>query len=307
MGWGRVAVAGLASVLLLGCAAVEQPGADPSPGAVETPRPTDALEPVPSLSSPAQAPDPTVPATPAGRPAPGVDAPRWSPKVGATFHIQYTGKVDLTHPVDVYNLDWEQTTAEEVRFLAGRGVPAVCYVNAGAYEDFRPDRAKFPAAVLGTELAGWPGERWLDIRQLEVLLPIMAARMDVCQSKGFVAIDPDNTDGWIQQSGFPLSAQDQLTYHRALADAAHQRGLAIGLKNDVEQLDKLAAVVDFAVNEECIAYRECHRYAGFLAGGKAVFNIEYQGKPEKVCPGRPAGMVTVIATRRLNGRLTACP
>lgn len=231
----------------------------------------------------------------------------WHPKVGASFFIQYTGKVDLTHPVDVYNLDWERTSPEDIDQLTARGVAAICYFNAGAFEDFRSDKDSFPKAVIGKGLDGWPGENWLDIRQVDTLLPIMEARMDACREKGFVAVDPDNTDGWTQDTGFPLSPADQIAYQQALAREAHARGLAIGLKNDPDQIDQLGDVVDFAVNEECVAYRECDKYAAFLAGGKAVFNIEYRGDLQKVCPGRPAGMSTVIAHRSLNGKIETCP
>lgn len=233
--------------------------------------------------------------------------PWWTPDVGATFLIQYTGKVDFSRPFDVYNLDWERTNASDVTQLRDRGVASVCYLNAGAYEDFRPDKDSFPASVIGNDLDGWPGEKWLDVRQISTLLPIMTARMDVCKSKGFVAIDPDNTDGWTQDTGFPISAADQIAYQRALAAAAHERGLAVGLKNNEDQIDDLAKDVDFAVNEECVAYRECDQYQAFLAGGKAVFNIEYKGSPTSVCPGRPAGMSTVISNRKLSGTITACP
>lgn len=233
--------------------------------------------------------------------------PWWAPQVGATFHIQYTGKVDFTRQVDVYNLDWEHTGATDVQGLRERGVASICYLNAGAFEDFRPDRDSFPAEVLGEDLDGWPGERWLDIRRIDTLLPIMTARMDVCKAKGFVAIDPDNTDGWTQRTGFPISAADQIAYQRALAREAHARGLAIGLKNDGDQLDELAGDVDFAVNEECVAHRECNLYTNFLAGGKAVFNIEYRGSLATVCPRRPAGMSTVISNRQLSGKIDACP
>lgn len=233
--------------------------------------------------------------------------PWWMPRVGATFHIQYSGKIDFTRQVDVYDLDWETTNAADVLALRARGVASICYLNAGAFEDFRSDKGSFPDQVLGEDLDGWPGERWLDVRRIDTLLPIMTARMDVCKAKGFVAIDPDNTDGWTQQTGFPITADDQVAYQQALAREAHARGLAIGLKNDGDQLAALGGEVDFAVNEECVANRECNIYRTFLAGGKAVFNIEYRGTAATVCPGRPDGMATVISTRQLSGKITACP
>lgn len=233
-------------------------------------------------------------------------APKWVPERGASFQIQYTGKIDLSLPVDVYLLDWEATTSQQIATLKARGVRTVCYINAGAYESWRSDKKSFPRSVIGSPLDGWDGENWLDVNRVDVLLPIMSARMDVCAKKGFDAIDPDNTDGWTQRSGFRISPQAQITYQTALAKAAHQRGLAIGLKNNVGQLRQLADVVDFAVNEECAEWDECDEYKDFLASGKAVFNIEYSGSKSSVCRNRPSGMSTVFKRLELDAYRLAC-
>ncbi len=228
---------------------------------------------------------------------------RWQPKVGESFVIQYTGTVDLNRSAKVYNLDWETTTAAQVSQLHSRGVHVICYLSAGSSENWRSDYGKFPASVKGAGLDGWPGENWLDVRQTGTLMPIMAARMDVCKQKGFDAVDPDNTDGWSQQTGFSISQADQVTYQRGLADAAHKRGMAIGLKNDVEQISQMAGIVDFAVNEQCNEYGECGTYTGFLASGKPVYNVEYAGG----CPtGRPAGMSSYAAKLELGPGGTIC-
>ena len=65
--------------------------------------------------------------------------------------------------------------------------------------------ASFPSAVLGAEVEGWPGERWLDIRRLDVLGPILKRRLDLCRRKGFDGVEPDNVDAYANDSGFPLS------------------------------------------------------------------------------------------------------
>ena len=50
-----------------------------------------------------------------------------------------------------------------------------------------------PKIVLGAS-NGWPGEKWLDIRRTDILLPIMHDRMqNWCKDKGFDAIEPDLT------------------------------------------------------------------------------------------------------------------
>lgn len=253
------------------------------------------------LALPGCAPSPTV------APVPSESAEGWwQPEVGATFQIQYFGPIDLGQDVDVYNLDGDDSSAEQVAELESRGIAAVCYLNAGAWEDWRADSGDFPEELIGKAMDGWRGENWLDIRAVDQLVPIMAARMDTCKEKGFVGVDPDNTDGWTQDTGFPITPEDQIAYQRALAREAHARGLAIGLKNDPDQLPDLADDVDFAVNEECVAYAECDKYADFLASGKPVFNIEYQGTPATVCPGRPAGMSTVLKDLDLGPEFQPC-
>lgn len=47
--------------------------------------------------------------------------------------------------------------------------PAPCDMHsAGSYENWRPDAADFPAADVGAPLAGWAGEKWLNIRSTAV-------------------------------------------------------------------------------------------------------------------------------------------
>lgn len=160
---------------------------------------------------------------------------------------------------------------------------AVCYVDAGTWESWRPDAGRFPASILGRS-NGWPGERWLDIRQLSVLLPIMRARALRCREAGFQAIDWDNVDGYQNRTGFPLTAAEQLRYNRLLAEIAHRLGLAAGLKNDFAQVPQLVSYFDFAADEQSLQYRECGMLEPFVRQHKPVYDIEYQGK--LACPGR---------------------
>ncbi|MFN7148418.1 MAG: endo alpha-1,4 polygalactosaminidase, partial [Microthrixaceae bacterium] len=95
--------------------------------------------------------------------------------------------------------------------------------------------------------------------------------------------EPDNIDGYTNRSGFALSGADQLAYNRMLARLAHARGLAIGLKNDLEQVPQLVTDFDFAVNEECAVYDECEVLAPFVAAGKAVFHAEYELTTDEFC------------------------
>jgi hypothetical protein len=57
-------------------------------------------------------------------------------------------------------------------------------------------------------------------------------------------------------------------------------GLAVALKNDVDQVGALEPYFDFAVNEQCFQYKECNYpppgLPGWTASGKAVLNVEYR-------------------------------
>ena len=116
-----------------------------------------------------------------------------------------------------------------------------------------------------------------------MLLPIIDARVAKCASAGFDAVEFDNVDGYTNTTGFALTAADQLMFDESLASIAHSHGLAVGLKNDLDQLGALQPDFDFAINEQCFQYKECSAYAGWLAAGKAVLEVEYGGSAKKYC------------------------
>ncbi|WP_247215415.1 endo alpha-1,4 polygalactosaminidase [Synechococcus sp. C9] len=205
-----------------------------------------------------------------------------APKV--SWQIQYTGKIDINLDVEVFNLDLFDTSPNIIETLNQRGVFVMCYFSAGSYENWRPDASRFPSQVLGKNMAGWPGEQWLDIRRLNLLAPIMEARLDLAVQKGCDGVDPDNVDGYAHDTGFPLADDDQIAYNVWLAHTAKARGLAIGLKNDIEQIPDLLSYFDWILNEECFTNRECHRLLPFIQAGKPVFVIEYEIPPQAFCP-----------------------
>ncbi len=226
----------------------------------------------------------------------------WQPAQGLRWSIQLTGEITVASDVQVIELDGEETSAETVSRVKARGAVAVCYFNAGAWEDWRVDAARFSDDVKGEPLDGWPGERWLDIRQVEQLSPIMAARMDTCRSKGFAAVDPDNLDGYVPgtNTGFAIAESDAVEYQQRLGELAHDRGLAIGLKNAPDIISEVRDHIDFATNESCLVYDECGAYAPLTSMGKPVLHIEYRGSFSEVCSASPAGFSTVLADRSLD-------
>jgi hypothetical protein len=209
------------------------------------------------------------------------------PPTDVDWQYQLRSAPDPARPFELWIVDMFDTDPEVVSDLHATGGHVACYISAGSWEDWRPDAADFPDHVLGRELEGWPGERWLDVRALDDLAPIMGARLDACAAKGFDAVDFDNVNGYSNRTGFALTADDQLAYNRWLANAAHERGLSVGLKNDGEQTAELVSYFDFAVVEQCFQYRECGLYRPFVDAGKAVLEVEYELSRNEFC-GRAA-------------------
>lgn len=226
---------------------------------------------------------------------------------GMTWQWQLQGDIDTSHDVDLYDIDLFDTDTGVIERLHADRRYVVCYFSAGSFEDWRDDADAFPEDALGESLDGWEGERWLDIRRLDVR-SILETRLDLAADKGCDGVEPDNVTGAYNDTGFDLTPADQLDFNRFLADAAHRRGLTIALKNDLEQIDELVDHFDFAVNEECHEFDECDVYQSFLASGKPVLNAEYAPEfvddPDAVCARAKAlGLSTVIFDLELDNSL----
>jgi endo-alpha-1,4-polygalactosaminidase (GH114 family) len=199
----------------------------------------------------------------------------WRPNVGLTWQWQIGNlDIDTSIEADVYDIDLyvDQAIIDE---LHAKGRKVIGYMSVGSYEDWRPDKERFAPEVLGNDYEGWKGEKWLDIRQIEKLAPILLARLDLCQSKGFDAVEPDNMEIHNNNTGFPISYDDQLKYALWLADEAHQRGLAIGVKNAPDQVQDLINHFDFAITEDAFFYDWADKMSPFIEAGKPVFAAEY--------------------------------
>jgi hypothetical protein len=235
---------------------------------------------------------------------------RWQPAPGTSWQWQLSSRPETLLDVDAYDLDGFDTSQATVDRIHANGGKTICYISVGSWENWRPDRGRFPKRVLGRDYYGWPGEKWLDIRQLDVLAPIMEARMDVCKEKGFDAVEPDNMDGYQNRTGFNITYAQQLRYNTFLAEAAHERGLAIAMKNDPDQVEDLVDLYDFAITEDCFEWNWCGEMSPFVDQNKAVLAAEYTdtgARLSRFCPKAEAlGFDAILKKRNLGAWRRSC-
>ena len=224
------------------------------------------------------------------------------------WFLQLQGTYDLSISTELYELDLFDAQTSQIATLKNNGIFVVCYFSAGSFEDWRDDASSFNQTDIGQALDNWPGEYWLDIRSDNVRT-VMKNRIQLAKSKGCDAVDPDNVDGFLQNTGFNITAGEQLAFNSYLANTAHSIGLAIGLKNDLTQTQTLEPLFDFAINEQCIANQECDYLAPFKASQKLIINIEYDtaliqsdsAKSTLCTEAETMGMMTKVLTNALDG------
>ncbi|KAF3290275.1 hypothetical protein TWF132_007067 [Orbilia oligospora] len=209
------------------------------------------------------------------RPSQTGTASHWRPTAGETWQIT------LIHPpnntdenVAAYDIDLFDNSLSFIASLKSKGYKIICYFSAGSYEDWRSDAKNFTKKDYGEAMDGWEGEWWLDTNS-ENVRNIVSNRIALAQSKGCDAVDPDNINGYQNPTGFNLTEDDAISFLKFMAEEAHGRGMAIGLKNGGAIVDDVVEYMDFCVQESCVAYDECGPYRAFLEYNSPVFHLEY--------------------------------
>lgn len=199
------------------------------------------------------------------------------PPAGAGFDYQLGGASAVPDGVTVVARDSTEAPA-------GAGYD-ICYVNGFQTQpaDAELWTTERVALLLRDDAdtpivdPAWPDEYVLDTTTpllRSSILAMLAPSVTACAEAGFHAVEFDNLDTYER---FPerLTIDDNLALARALADLAHDLGLAVGQKNAAADALRLRDEVgfDFAVAEDCAQFDECAAYVD--AYGDLVFDIEY--------------------------------
>jgi hypothetical protein len=228
-------------------------------------------------------------------PAPAACIPRphqacwYPPHLDATHHpMRWDWQIGLSTPrertghraVDIYDVDGFLTTPSEIHGIHSNWQAAtlhhpkvICYLDL-AWEDYRPDGSpisrggRFPSDALGKIYYGYPEERWVDLRQVNALKPMLDSRIRMCARKGFDAVELDDIDSFEPPSttGFNLTPGDAQNLLAYVDNRIHRAGMAVLWKNTGLLSWWGRNYSDGAVVEECYTYNEC--LSSELAGSK---------------------------------------
>ena len=239
-------------------------------------------------------------------PNPAVQPPKWD------WQLAVPVKINPDTSIKIYDIDmFENEKSTAIQTLHGKGYKVICYLDVGSWENWRDDAAAFPSRILGAVYSGFSDERWLDIRDVNsaksqtgmALANILSARFNRAKTMGCDAIEPDNIDGYDktahESSGFPLTYEDQMFFNLWVATEVHNRGMLVGLKNDINQAhdSRIYTAFDFVVSEQCFQYNECGYFSDFLRLNKPVFLAEYKLALSKICPKAKASRISAIKKR----------
>lgn len=192
---------------------------------------------------------------------------------GAGFDYQLGGPYDPAPRVEIVARDRSAPPASHAY--------SICYINA--FQTQPGERETWPDGTLLVDDDGpvidpdWPDEVLLDTSgaaQRDAIAAVVTPWIRDCADRGYDAVEFDNLDSF-SRSGGALTLADNLALAATLVDAAHAAGLSAGQKNAAEYAAELhrEAGFDFAVAEECAAFRECGAYRDVYA--RRVLDIEY--------------------------------
>ena len=189
------------------------------------------------------------------------------------------------YDIDLYNNDGTALNTAAVYAIHAVGVHAVCYVDAGTWENWRPDAGAVSRRGARREATAGRARQWVDIRRTDVLLPILDARVGEVRERRL-------RRGRVRQrrrlheqapgSRSPPPTSSRST--RASPSMAHDHGLSVGLKNDLDQLGALQNDVRLRDQRAVLPVQGVRRRT--TAGrppGKAVVEVEYTGNTKKYC------------------------
>jgi endo-alpha-1,4-polygalactosaminidase (GH114 family) len=230
--------------------------------------------------------------------------------------------VDSSTPLDanVIDVDAFETSKESIEEWHKKGMKVIAYISVGTQDATRSDASLFPKNIIGNGYPNYPDESFIDIRNIDVIAPIVKKRFDMIQEKGFDGIEPDNMDLYVWDlngknvTGFSITQKQAQAYIDFLIDEAHKRGLNIGQKNANELSSLYVNKFDWVLAEGAFENDIYDDLKVYITKNKPVFTVEYTDNTDEVefdtkfCPlAKKENFYAILKNRDLHEYIHTCP
>lgn len=199
------------------------------------------------------------------------------PPAGAGFDYQLGGESGVPEGVSVVARDATASPARAGYDICSLNAFQTPPADAEFWRVERPELLLRDAAGKPLVDPALPDEFLFDTTTpllRSAILAVLAPRVAACAESGFHAVEFDNLDTYTRVPD-RLTIEDNIALASALADLAHDLGLAVAQKNAAADSLRLRDEVgfDFAVAEGCAQLDVCAALTE--AYGALVFDVEY--------------------------------
>lgn len=231
---------------------------------------------------------------------------KWPPKLDVFW--QQFGNLNANVAASVFIIDIVYGATSAPSQLRSAGKKVLCAFSAGVFEPHRADAGQIPASARGSEVVPGSGYNWLDIRDQSVR-SVMVARLNTAAQYQCSGVLIDDLNAFNISTGFPLTANDTISYGNFLAGQAHALGLDIVVLSADGIESNLASSFDAALSLNCVTTGDCNKNNGFKSLGKPVMNLELTTKSPELCTqSKSLGVSTSFGTSNYDGTyFDTCP
>jgi len=244
----------------------------------------------------------------------------YTPKPLTSYNIVLgEDNIPTSYDAKIVELDSFDTSKELINTLQKKGKKVFAYVSVGSWENYREDKKDFPKQIIGKIYPGWEDEKFLNIKEIDKLKPIMEKRFEMIREKGFIGVEADNLDIYTADigkngTGFNISLKDTKKYADFLINLSHEKNLSIGQKNAPEFVEVYGDLFDWALLEDAFFEGYADKFEIYTKNNKAVFAIEYLDNTSKevflknVCPqAKKLKFTAILKNRTLDALEYKCP
>lgn len=220
-------------------------------------------------------------------------------------YYQWNGAfLNFSSPI-TYFVDGMEVTNSEIASLKSVGHTVICLITAGATVRTDADFGQFNASDMGRAFGS---QFWLDTRSPNVRAVLMN-RLLRAVSIGCQGVLWDQTDSYLNNSGFPLTEDSAVDFLKYLSMRTRDYGLLVALANTPGLASQVVDYFDLAYSQNCNQAGYCSSFVPFVDKHKPVLVSDDRVYSASLCQSNAAlGFTLWFTSPTQDGsRYESCP